>query len=113
MAFAGSVVLRCTWWKWAFWAAHIETNAAASRTARISVVGADPAISRVIAHATAVNVGGLQLLQSVGRQGFALLLHVQAINAGRVQPENFGFVFLRSEERRVGKECRSRWSPYH
>ena len=25
-----------------------------------------------------------------------------------------GFNFLlRSEERRVGKECRSRWSPYH
>ena len=23
------------------------------------------------------------------------------------------FVILRSEERRVGKECRSRWSPYH
>src|SRR3712207_9481047 len=22
-------------------------------------------------------------------------------------------VWLRSEERRVGKECRSRWSPYH
>ena len=22
-------------------------------------------------------------------------------------------VFERSEERRVGKECRSRWSPYH
>ena len=21
--------------------------------------------------------------------------------------------FLRSEERRVGKDCRSRWSPYH
>ena len=21
--------------------------------------------------------------------------------------------FTRSEERRVGKECRSRWSPYH
>ena len=29
--------------------------------------------------------------------------------------ENFLFcyVLLRSEERRVGKECRSRWSPYH
>src|SRR3712207_9228994 len=28
----------------------------------------------------------------------------------------FGFDYLRdnrSEERRVGKECRSRWSPYH
>ena len=24
-----------------------------------------------------------------------------------------GFVSGRSEERRVGKECRSRWSPYH
>ena len=23
------------------------------------------------------------------------------------------FVLHRSEERRVGKECRSRWSPYH
>ena len=24
-----------------------------------------------------------------------------------------GYVLCRSEERRVGKECRSRWSPYH
>ena len=24
-----------------------------------------------------------------------------------------GAILLRSEERRVGKECRSRWSPYH
>src|SRR2546430_16313095 len=28
------------------------------------------------------------------------------------QPEH-GRSMLRSEERRVGKECRSRWSPYH
>ena len=25
----------------------------------------------------------------------------------------FGAAVVRSEERRVGKECRSRWSPYH
>ena len=25
----------------------------------------------------------------------------------------YGTVWKRSEERRVGKECRSRWSPYH
>src|ERR1043166_8193025 len=25
----------------------------------------------------------------------------------------YGSIFFRSEERRVGKECRSRWSPYH
>ena len=27
--------------------------------------------------------------------------------------EKYGKILLRSEERRVGKECRSRWSPYH
>ena len=27
--------------------------------------------------------------------------------------ENAIKVLARSEERRVGKECRSRWSPYH
>src|SRR2546425_4334199 len=26
---------------------------------------------------------------------------------------HLGIVVRRSEERRVGKECRSRWSPYH
>ena len=26
---------------------------------------------------------------------------------------NLDYLFVRSEERRVGKECRSRWSPYH
>ena len=25
----------------------------------------------------------------------------------------YTFILFRSEERRVGKECRSRWSPYH
>ena len=28
-------------------------------------------------------------------------------------PEHIVIVPKRSEERRVGKECRSRWSPYH
>ena len=33
----------------------------------------------------------------------------------RIQPEHFRSIKQqkRSEERRVGKECRSRWSPYH
>ena len=29
------------------------------------------------------------------------------------QAASAGATLLRSEERRVGKECRSRWSPYH
>src|ERR1035437_7973491 len=32
----------------------------------------------------------------------------EPLRAGHVKPR-----LLRSEERRVGKECRSRWSPYH
>ena len=28
-------------------------------------------------------------------------------------PPDGATIALRSEERRVGKECRSRWSPYH
>ena len=27
--------------------------------------------------------------------------------------QRYGYRIHRSEERRVGKECRSRWSPYH
>ena len=37
-----------------------------------------------------------------------------AKDGGLYVPENFPrFSNERSEERRVGKECRSRWSPYH
>ena len=42
------------------------------------------------------------------------------IGAGQETARNFfrsgaasGTIAKRSEERRVGKECRSRWSPYH
>ena len=31
----------------------------------------------------------------------------------KVYEDSFRQVLTRSEERRVGKECRSRWSPYH
>ena len=38
------------------------------------------------------------------RDAGSVLAHHDAAEAG---------LFIRSEERRVGKECRSRWSPYH
>src|ERR1035437_7410136 len=31
----------------------------------------------------------------------------------RYVPNYYKYMTVRSEERRVGKECRSRWSPYH
>ena len=30
-----------------------------------------------------------------------------------IKPDGTKLFIMRSEERRVGKECRSRWSPYH
>ena len=41
------------------------------------------------------------------------LLSVAIIIAGFFLLIIPGIIFARSEERRVGKECRSRWSPYH
>ena len=39
-------------------------------------------------------------------------------SAGTIKYFDYSLLFIiiflvRSEERRVGKECRSRWSPYH
>ena len=36
----------------------------------------------------------------------------QSLSAGQLG-QYFRYKASRSEERRVGKECRSRWSPYH
>src|SRR5438309_10012200 len=42
------------------------------------------------------------------------ILPTPLLTTGKVQPLTFVFRDApRSEERRVGKECRSRWSPYH
>ena len=42
------------------------------------------------------------------------LLSVSIEFEGKIKKSNDSNLFIsRSEERRVGKECRSRWSPYH
>ena len=42
-----------------------------------------------------------------------LLITFTINSAGLFLPTIGAFFWKRSEERRVGKECRSRWSPYH
>ena len=49
--------------------------------------------------------GALKLSRNFGKEA-ALTAGLDAVVAGAAVAE-------RSEERRVGKECRSRWSPYH
>ena len=38
--------------------------------------------------------------------------NVTLVNVSGIYDEQ-PYLLIRSEERRVGKECRSRWSPYH
>ena len=38
---------------------------------------------------------------------------MEALNKIKMKPDIILLDINRSEERRVGKECRSRWSPYH
>ena len=49
------------------------------------------------------------LAASWGVQVMAITAISAALGLGRP----IALPFARSEERRVGKECRSRWSPYH
>src|SRR5687767_15422447 len=60
-----------------------------------------------------------RLLRDTGAQNGALMagdIDVdKALEAARKFPglKGMDLAKVRSEERRVGKECRSRWSPYH
>src|SRR2546429_8465792 len=51
-------------------------------------------------------LSAIQLMISLCRE-YHFRLHIVHLATGRA------LGMLRSEERRVGKECRSRWSPYH
>ena len=62
-----------------------------------------------------LNLGSLN--PEVGAQSFAhverALQWCQILGANRYSFHAGFLIDPRSEERRVGKECRSRWSPYH
>ena len=76
-----------------------------------------PELIRSLRHA--VEESGSNVAFRVQRRDFFLgqwLKHVQAapFYLRLFKPEKMRYERLvRSEERRVGKECRSRWSPYH
>ena len=47
------------------------------------------------------------------RFDFADTLFIREVDTVQMVEAYVRWIALRSEERRVGKECRSRWSPYH
>src|SRR2546428_5927663 len=50
---------------------------------------------------------------ALGREAATPLVREQQLGAVIVERRRMPKREVRSEERRVGKECRSRWSPYH
>src|SRR3712207_6438754 len=64
-----------------------------------------------------ISEGNVGLMQSVKRfepdKGFRLATYAMWWIKAAIQEYILRSWSLRSEERRVGKECRSRWSPYH
>src|SRR5256885_12865191 len=70
----------------------------------------------------AINWGRIWSLWPVHLETACCSVEFGAASGPRYDVERFGIIEafgslrqcdLRSEERRVGKECRSRWSPYH
>ena len=54
--------------------------------------------------------------EEILENSFGEVTKPETINYRTYKPERDGLFcerIFRSEERRVGKECRSRWSPYH
>src|SRR2546427_11095301 len=84
---------------------------------RIALVGAGNGVENVLDAATALMSKDTDL-QLLDRAEVGRVLREQEISlAGLVRAElscsRNTRPTSRSEERRVGKECRSRWSPYH
>ena len=46
-------------------------------------------------------------------EGYKYLTNLNVSDAKMIYQKSSATRATRSEERRVGKECRSRWSPYH
>ena len=59
-----------------------------------------------------VKMNSLHSIMDKRKKGTHLSLEERVIIQTRLK-DHCSLRSIRSEERRVGKECRSRWSPYH
>src|SRR2546429_9979751 len=75
-----------------------------------------PACSSALASQVALPVGRDTTLDPAADSGcVTFAANLSAVDSVEylLVPQSTAGTFGRSEERRVGKECRSRWSPYH
>ena len=86
------------------------------------VVAAFPFVARLVEGSLReVNPNIIETAQSMGATPLQIMLKIMLPESVPSLISNFtiavttilSYTAMRSEERRVGKECRSRWSPYH
>src|SRR2546429_677476 len=94
----------------------------ALRTPATALTNADSLLFRVTFNEAVTNVNSADFVVSGGTFGSATNVALVSpgvydvtVSGGNLANFNgtVGLALKRSEERRVGKECRSRWSPYH
>ena len=71
-----------------------------------------PFVRKAVAFVGYGSVGGARAIEHLRN----IMVELQAVpvrQAVHIGGSDFIPTMMRSEERRVGKECRSRWSPYH
>src|SRR3712207_6589915 len=55
----------------------------------------------------------IYIIDGLDKKGQNIVMTVDSKTSKVIESKPVGQASQRSEERRVGKECRSRWSPYH
>ena len=100
--------------------AHANTRLDAAEALAASIRAADGSAEALAFDVTDAAASADALQQALASGPIQVLIsnagaHDDAVFAGMsaAQWQRVIDVQLRSEERRVGKECRSRWSPYH
>ena len=88
---------------------------AALERVRRKLAGSDDGDRQMVAILATVLTDGLPAVEAACAQAMSEGVHSSdvIINILARQRDPGPAAIIRSEERRVGKECRSRWSPYH
>ena len=77
---------------------------------KVLLLDADPQANATSGLGFGINLDGIYACVTGARTPQEVILRSGEVKNLWVLPSS---IDLRSEERRVGKECRSRWSPYH
>ena len=102
-------MMNCLNWGGVISAGSIAPHLKSGRLRALAVTSAQP--SELTPGLPTVAASGVPGYESVAMFGIQAPAQTPADILNRIQREVARA--LRSEERRVGKECRSRWSPYH